>query len=195
MCCKCPQPAAYLRLQETRDLVNKALRPHDKDHMEIDVVFNREKETVLIRKDNIENLVQSIMHFHPHCTLYAKAWQRLIKAEKAFKKQGFDWSTYNDVSIRVLDIYHPVYQEDIDDLIDLGITPMSMIDYDNKCRFYYNILIRKQWRSRVDNDKNTDSCEIAKRMADDLRADPVSAFLTNRYLPSAVMWNMVGGDW
>jgi hypothetical protein len=181
------QPGSYLKLQETRDLLMKALRPHDKDHMEIDVVFNRDKETIRIRRTDIENVVQDILHWHPHCTLYAQARQRLDIAEKEFAKIGFDWDAYNDVKWRILDLYHPFYKEDMDDLIKLGLTPMSIMDHDNSCRFYYNILVRKQWRSKAD--KDTSQEDIAKRVANDFRTDPANSFLTNRYLPSVIMWN------
>lgn len=180
--------------REITQLLQQALTPINKEWYSIDVCFNRDIEKVKIHKKHIDDIVQEILLFSyngPRCTLYDESFRRLTNEQDEIEKGKYanlDIYRYDQLKRELLDtdlIADPTMFEKFK---SLGPNPTSMIDYDNKTRFHFNNLLRKQWRSKRDSDANKDRLTIMKEMIDALHSNPKTAFITNRYLPSAIRY-------
>lgn len=177
-----------MRLAEARELINQALTPVDKEWYTLDVVFNRDIQTVRINKKDIDNIIQDVTVGHPRCTLYAQSVRRLMDEEEmlADKYPSLDREKYYELKWEMLDLYIPPDRSLFERFRSLGPNPTMNIDYDNKTRFHLNNLLRKQWMSKRDSDARKSREEIVSDMYQSLRDDPKKAFTTNRYLPSII---------
>ena len=181
-----------MKLSEATQLINQALTPVDKEWYTLDVVFNRDVEKVRIHKKHIPNIVQDVLCYSyngPCCTLYMQSRRRLTKEEEQLytgKYDSLDKEKYNELKWEMLEIDLPADPTMFERFKSLGFNPTGAIDYDNKTRFHFNNLLRKQWMSKRDSQAGKTKSDICKEMRDDLRADPKKAFVTNRYLPSII---------
>lgn len=178
-----------MRLAEATSLIQQSLTPIEKNWYTLDVVFNRNVETVRIHKKHIGNIVQDLLCGHPRCTLYAQSVRRLFKEEETFlngKYADLDREKYDEIKWEMLELELPVDREMFQRLKSLGFNPTGAIDYDNQTRFHLNNLLRKQWRSRTDSQAGKTKQDIINEMHEALRSNPKTAFTVNRYLPSII---------
>lgn len=183
----------YITWKQAKDAFDKTLKNAGKDFYTIDVVLNKETETIKFRKEYLDDIIEETISGHPSCTLYAEAVRRLID-EQAYGEHKYpklDWKKYNEIKWRMLNEDTPVDMGVVEELRALGPNPTWNIDPEDiikikkggkATRFYWNIILNKQWMSKRDIGKN--KSDIIYEMRKALIENPETAFITNRYLPS-----------
>jgi hypothetical protein len=190
----------YYEWNEAMAAFMKHMKKYADDYYVIEVVLNREPENIIIHKDDIEEIVEETISAHPMCPLYAEARKRLLTeiSTNSRRYPNLDWNKFDSVITRMLDLSKPADMNIMKELRDLGYNPTMNLDTEDMTRgrgakgggrntrpsrFYFNILLHKQWKAKRDANKTKDV--IIREIYDDLLHGD-KPFHTNRYLPSMI---------
>jgi len=182
----------YYEWDQAKAAFMKHVKNYDEDYYSIEVVLNKEPETIIFHKDDLDEIIEETISAHPMCPLYAEARQRVFEesGHNGHRYPNLNWRRFEDVVMKMLDLSKPVDKNIIKELRDVGYNPTMNIDPEDlpnvkrggkPARFYFNILLHKQWKAKRDIHKSKD--KIIQEIYNDLLHSP-KPFHTNRYLPS-----------
>lgn len=183
--------------QDIQYALMKSLTKISPVYYTIDVVLNRDRETVTVHKDSIPLIIRDILYLHPTCSLYAESVNRLLDEEEKEglflnqprlegKYRNLDLIDYFDLRRDLLNLDTPVDPMMYQKLRDIGYNPTASIDYDNKTRFHLNNLLSKRWMTRSDTMKGKTKDDIVSEMI--LALEEPEPFINSRYLSSVISY-------